>query len=279
MVISMDTTLDVIAKYKSLVTASLDGDSFYIRVKETLEQLVTDNIIKKDESAGILTTIMGQLGGSINSSAMANALEWEKTEKTLYLAKIKAELEADILANEKEKSRIEAITAKYAAIKLQADIRRQDGTYTLGLDGITVTMLGDDGLVYQEILNKQEENKLIVAKTSDVWASTNKTVADTYQTYGMHSGYMVTSDGLSGVQDNTPMNLVTLTSLQKSIAKEQAKGYAYNAWSSAATSSANMIGVLLTSETADVTSYATPKAAWETSITQLKNAALPVFTA
>ena len=37
-VISLDTNLDLIEKYKSLIEASSDGDSIYIRAKETLSQ-------------------------------------------------------------------------------------------------------------------------------------------------------------------------------------------------------------------------------------------------
>ena len=35
-VISIDTSLDVIDKYRELVEASLDGDSIYTRAKETV---------------------------------------------------------------------------------------------------------------------------------------------------------------------------------------------------------------------------------------------------
>lgn len=277
MTITLDTDMDVITRYKSLIAASLDGDSFYIRVKETLENMVADNVIKKDESAGILTTIMGQLGTSLTNSAMANALEWEKTSKTMYLAKIKAELEYEVLQNEIEKTRLEAIAAKYAAIKLQADLIRQDGTYTLGADGVTVTTLANEGLLYQEILNKQAEKLYIDSKTQNTYSMTNKTVADTYQTFGMHSGYSITASGLTSVSDTTPAGLTTLTSLQKTIAKEQAKGYAYNAWSSAANSSANMLGILLTAEVADPTSYSVGVNGWNTTIGQLSSITAPTF--
>ena len=37
-IISVNTSLDVIDRYRELVEASLDGDSIYIRAKETLSQ-------------------------------------------------------------------------------------------------------------------------------------------------------------------------------------------------------------------------------------------------
>lgn len=47
--ISLETTLDVVSKYKELIEVSADGNSLYIGAREVAEQLKQDNLITSDD--------------------------------------------------------------------------------------------------------------------------------------------------------------------------------------------------------------------------------------
>ena len=65
--------------------------------------------------------------------------------------------------------------------------------------------------------------------------------------------------------------------MNKQVAKEQAKGYAWNAWSNAASSSAGMIGTLVAAEIPDLdpTTYLTT---WSTAVSKLNTVTEPVIS-
>ena len=104
-------------------------------------------------------------------------------------------------------------------------------------------------LTRKQVINADKEAILLTAKTGESDASTHKVIADTYTNYGAFSNYNISGTGVTGITDITPTGLTTLSSLQATIAKEQAKGFAYNAWASAASGLGSTIGTALTTET------------------------------
>ena len=76
-IISVSTSLDVIDRYRELVEASLDGDSIYIRAKETVERLYENSDMtdaKKDE---VIANTIASMANSISASRMQLALKCE----------------------------------------------------------------------------------------------------------------------------------------------------------------------------------------------------------
>jgi len=252
--ITTSTELDVIGKYRELVKVSMEGDSSYIRAKETLEEMYDDNDVPQEGKGEVLAGLISSLHTSVMTTSMNTALAWSAKEKDLALQKLELEKQLDILQNQIEQTKAEADRTTNADLIQQAESLRQHGRMTV-VKG-KVVGLSDEGLQYQNIqLTKEKvesENKaqeLSDAKLKETHAGVNKLVADTYVNYGMYNGYTITDKGITGITDITPVGYTTLSDAQLSIAKEQAKGYAYNAWSNVASGLGSTIGVALTSET------------------------------
>jgi hypothetical protein len=239
--------------------------------------------IKDDNIAEIVTQVLAQANASLVTSAMSTALGWASAEKEVALKKLELAKQLDILDGQIALTNAQANKTANEDIATQANTIRQNGMPTV-VDGKVVS-LTDTGAVYENILltreKAQSEDKaqeLSDAKVKETHASINKLVADTYVNYGMFSGYTIGESGLIGVQDNTPAGYTTLSSLQGTIAKEQAKGYAYNAWANAASGLGSTIGVALTSETDIFTGTNDPIiTSWKTTIDNLRDVQAPVF--
>lgn len=252
--VSVSSDIDVLDKYDQLVSQSLGKDSVYIRTKETLQQMFEDSSITGNQKSEILSSVLNNVNNAIVSSSMSTALQWAAKEKDVALQKLELEKQLDILQGEVTKTENEATRIANADLVSQADSLRNNGAMTV-VNG-KVTSLSDSGAIYENILLTREkvesENKaqaLSDAKVTETNAGIHKIVADTYVNYGMYSGYSITSTGVTGITNNTPTGLTTLSNAQLEIAKEQAKGYVYNAWSNVASGLGSTIGVALTSET------------------------------
>lgn len=252
--ISLSSELDVIGKYKELVEQSLNGDSVYIRTKETLQEMFQDGTITSKERSELLGLVLNNINNAIVSSSMSTALQWAAKEKDIALQKLELAKRLDILDNEKLKTENEANRIRNADLAQQAESLRQNGAMTV-VEGKVVS-LSNTGVQYENILLTREkvesENKaqaLSDAKLNETNAGIHKIIADTYVNYGMYSGYRITDTGVTGIVEQTPVGYTTLSDAQLVIAKEQAKGYSWNAWANAATGLGSTIGVALTSET------------------------------
>lgn len=278
--IQLDTNLDVSSKYAELIERAMDGDSVYVRTKETLLSIFDDGTIDAGDKAQVLTQVMGQLNASVVSSAMSNALQWAAQEKQLYLQTLEMGYKLSLLAAQVAGQ--ETSTAASLADKQlkQAQLRKQYGTPTFTTDrSKDVQTLSTDGkvdkeieLLGKEITNKTADLDVIKATENKVNAEVHKTVADTYTNYGVFNGYTLTENGLTGISKTSSHD--TLSDNQREIADQQAKGYVYNAWSNAASSTASMIGVLLSSDNGGAV---TPEDAtmWRTAVNKLSAIGLP----
>ena len=279
--ISLSSELDVIGKYKELVEQSLNGDSVYIRTKETLQEMFQDGTITSKERSELLGLVLNNINNAIVSSSMSTALQWAAKEKDIALQKLELAKRLDILDNEKLKTENEANRIRNADLAQQAESLRQNGAMTV-VEGKVVS-LSNTGVQYENILLTREkvesENKaqaLSDVKLNETNAGIHKIIADTYVNYGMYSGYRITDTGVTGIVKQTPVGYTTLSDAQLEIAKEQAKGYSWNAWSNAATGLGSTIGVALTSETDIFTGdNAGILSSWKTVINKLRDIPQP----
>lgn len=252
-VIAIASELDVIEKYLCLVKESLGSDSVYLRTKETLEDLFKNNNIKDTDKAKVIADVMGSLNSSLVNGSMSTALQWASAEKDVALKKLQLEIELDILAQEVLLKEAQVDKMGYESIAVQAQTKKVYGTPTV-VDGF-VTSLADDGKTTYEIAlldtentNKGKEGILLDSKLNESFAAIHKVVADTYVNYGAWQ-YTLSSGGITSAPlDKTLVGYDTLSSVQKTIAKEQAKGYAYNAWGNALTGTSSMLGTAIASE-------------------------------
>lgn len=254
--ISVTTDFDVLSKYESLVKESLDGESAYIRAKETLQELFDDNSISESDRSTILTGIIGAAVNTITTSSMSAAVQWAQAEKEFALRKLEAELQLDILAEEKalKKAQAEQIASNSRLAMIES--RRMYGIATFDAND-NITSLDESGKVWSDMqLTETQKDKiladkgLVEQKVVESYAAVHKIVADTYVNYG---NYTYSVPAVSGIGTVTTQHgaYKTLSDTQREIAVEQAKGYTYNAWANALTGSASMLGTAIAAEYAE----------------------------
>ena len=282
--ISVLTTsdLDVIDKQRKLTDEALGPDGVYIRLKETLLDLMDKGEIKSTDRANVVSTTLANLAGQITSVAMQTALAWASKEKELELKKLEMGYQLELLRQQGMLAENQVIDSLAGRQLKQAQRIREYGIATTDSNG-NVTSLANNGKVYQEELNVMQDtaNKSllpsqIAAQTEEVHARTHKTVADTYVNHGIYTWTNITDKGVTGVV-KAATGYTTLSELQKQVAAQQAKGYSYNAWSNAATGASGMIGTLVAAEIPDLdpTQYL---ALWKTAMGKLNGITEPTIT-
>lgn len=275
--VTVNTKLDVIPKFTELMETSLNADSIYARNKETLEVLFQDSALKSNEKAEIISQILGSMAGSITSAAMSNAVQWATNEVELELKRLEAEKQLDILDAEGRLRDAQALKTGWESIAVQANTERTYGTPTTA-DGVLMSlapagkMFTETNLLAQQVLNAKEEENLIKSRLSESHAAIHKTVADTVVNYGPWT-YTVGANGVTSTSQGTPP-VVPLSDVQRTIAKEQARGYAWNAWANAATASAGMLGTAIASDGA-ITRIDELVNLWESAVTKLEGVSAP----
>lgn len=249
--IAVSSELDVVSKYEALVKSSLGGESVYARMKETIKQLSADGDISDSEKAKVIAEVLAGLSSSISSSSMSTALQWASTERDIALKKYELEQKVDVLKNEVIASANQGKLLEYQGIQSQAETRRLYGVAIVGSDG-KLQALDESGKIFEDIqltkaqvVTQGKEQNVIDAKVKESHVSIHKILADTKVNYGIYSGYAISESGVTGIiLGNTDG---TLSAAQEIIAKEQAKGYAYNAWANALSGSSAALGSLLAS--------------------------------
>ena len=251
--ILIETDLDVVSKQRQLVEEALGPDSVYIRMKETLIDLIDKSEIKGTDRAKVVADTIAQMSASITANVMNTGLQWAEAEKRLALQKTEMERQLDILEQNKLLIANQVIASLADRQLKQAQLRREYGTPTLDSNG-NVTGLGDDGKEYTSILNIQADTankalqgQVLTAQKESTYAQTHKIVADTYVNHGVFNWSGLSNTGISTVTKSAT-GYVTLSDLQKQVSKEQARGYVYNAWSNAASAGASMLGTLAGAE-------------------------------
>lgn len=165
-IITIDTTLDVVEKQKELAAALMDEDSIYIRMKETLVDLLEKGEIKGTDRARVVGETISQMAVNLTNTSLTTALAWQAQEKELALKKEELEVRLDILQKEVDKAEEDARLAKESVRLAQAKRIREYGDATLDLNG-NVVALSDEGLVY-------EQEQLVKKQIEQGTASVNK---------------------------------------------------------------------------------------------------------
>ena len=279
--LSIESNLDIVGKYQELVEVTSNGNSLYIRAREVIRALKEDNMLTNGDEGTAISQIVAQLAGAGMSSAISGALQWAQAEKEIAFKKEELEYKIDQYKLEAQKTEFDRDIAEANKTYAQAKTIREMGTPTI-VNG-DVTMLTDAGKMYWEtqLLQKDmsvktEQIEQLKSNTTQVNAQVHKLIADTYVNHGMFTGYTVSANGITGTS-KIPTTYVTLSDMNRRVAAEQCKGYALNAYGTAASSSAGMIGTLIAAEVPnlDMTPYLT---AWKTSIDKLNGITIPAFT-
>lgn len=168
-IILIDTTLDVVKKQKELAAALTDEDSIYIRMKDTLVDLLEKGEIKGTDRARVISETISQMAVNLTNTSLTTALAWQAQEKELALKKEELEVRLDILQKEVDKAKEDARLAKESVRLAQAKRIREYGDATFDPDG-NVIALSDEGLVYEQeqLVKKQiEQGTATLTKMAD----------------------------------------------------------------------------------------------------------------
>ena len=120
--ISVSASLDVIDRYRELVEASLDGDSIYIRAKETVERLYENSEMSGAKKAEIVASTVTSMAASISANCMQLALQWESQESELGLKKEELEYKIDLMKLEADKAKQDVAASEANKHLLQAKL-------------------------------------------------------------------------------------------------------------------------------------------------------------
>lgn len=277
-----NSAIDVVEKQRLLVEEALAPDGAYIRAKETLNDLLDRGGITEELRAKVIGETISQIAIGITANAMSTGLQWAAKETENSFKKEEMSRTLALLDSQVEEAKEKAVASIAAKQLLQAQLIRDYGQPILDNDG-NVVSLPDSGRIYetienlkQDTANKVKLNDQVVAQTDEVYARTHRLVADTYINHGVFQWTSLGNNGMSGVQ-KLVTNYTTLSDLQKVVSAEQAKGYAYNAWSNAATSSGGMIGTLVAAEIPGL-NYTTYLDKWMTAVTKINAVSAPEIT-
>lgn len=277
-----NSAIDVVEKQRLLVEEALAPDGAYIRAKETLNDLLDRGGITEELRAKVIGETISQIAIGITANAMSTGLQWAAKETENSFKKEEMSRTLALLDSQVEEAKEKAVASIAAKQLLQAQLIRDYGQPILDNDG-NVVSLPDSGRIYetienlkQDTANKVKLNDQVVAQTDEVYARTHRLVADTYINHGVFQWTSLNNNGMAGVQ-KLVTNYTTLSDLQKVVSAEQAKGYAYNAWSNAATSSGGMIGTLVAAEIPGL-NYTTYLDKWMTAVTKINAVSAPSIT-
>ena len=277
-----NSAIDVVEKQRLLVEEALAPDGAYIRAKETLNDLLDRGGITEELRAKVIGETISQIAIGITANAMSTGLQWAAKETDNSFKKEEMSRTLALLDSQVEEAKEKAVASIAAKQLLQAQLIRDYGHPILDNDG-NVVSLPNSGRIYetienlkQDTANKVKLNDQVVAQTDEVYARTHRLVADTYINHGVFQWTSLNNNGMAGVQ-KLVTNYTTLSDLQKVVSAEQAKGYAYNAWSNAATSSGGMIGTLVAAEIPGL-NYTTYLDKWMTAVTKINAVSAPSIT-
>ena len=139
---AISSVLTVEEKHRILIDESLNQDSVYIRLKETLLDLLDKGEIKGAERAQIISGTLTGMASSITSNAMNTALAWATKEKEMELQILQLESKLALEDEALKTSYVERVAKdKQAAL--------------MGLDSVVRTVNTTPELVY---IPKYEDN-------------------------------------------------------------------------------------------------------------------------
>lgn len=303
--ITHELDLNILNRFEQLMQKAIDSESVYIRTKETLEALFERSTISDKEKAEALSAVLGSMTTGITTAAMQSALQWASTEEDLLLKRAELEKSLDNMDVDKKLKEAQVNKLMYECIALQADtlanygINASDVTvsntapwkFTAGAEikdnskaAKEMLILGKEAdIKEQQATNLGEEEKLLQLRQGESKAQQYKTAVDAIANYGTYS-YSWSGTGDTGLSlDITARNVnnplgtdyKALVEYQAAIAKEQANGYAYNAWANAATGSAGMVGTVEASGSNQTPTYEFAMEKFKDSLTSLANIIQP----
>jgi hypothetical protein len=241
--------LGVMEYYNQLMKESVGKDSLYIRTKETLEAMFKDGQMKDPDKSAIIGKALVDITVQLSAQAMNTALAIAKEERDAVYTLTK--LKEDTLLVQANRQKISADIdnsndAKISAVskqtidgwKVQADMRSDNGLVLTGLNTLVNKILPETA--FKAKGSKYEQ-------TQQMKSSVYATFAKSFRESGVVSWSLDPNSGkVASITDVAPTT-PGLTKAQENVAIRQKTAFDDNMVQHSANSSANMIGLLLSS--------------------------------
>lgn len=250
----LDSSIDVVEKFKKLSEAALDTDSIYMRAKDTFKELLDNRRLNEDEYAQLAATFVSQLAVTTTQQAMQEALQWAKAEQeqAFNMEALKANVE--LVMAQRERTRLEIC-------KLQKDTELQCANITATL----ASSIRKNGRVATSDINNpcvpltlmDEGTEYVQSKAID--AQKYSTLADAYR----KSGVVDIATTLDGMTKGTAGDNMGYTDAQEEFARRQVKSFEDSKRNHAANAISQMIGQILSTDTVPAPEYI---AQWNTAV-------------
>ena len=243
--------LTIVETYKELMKASVGTGSIYLKAKETMEAFLSAGEMADSDKAMILSKMLGDMSTSITNQAMNTALVVAKEDREAPYTLAKLREETKLIKEQIDKVAADNVltTAQASKVdqdknlgiiqgwKLQSDMVRENGVTTfpsITTPQLPVGNVGARGMKWET----EQQTKMSVYAT----------LAKSYRESGVVT--WTVDSGTNKINTITDLAPATpgLTKRQEEVAVRQEKGFDDNKRQHAANSSANMIGLLLSSE-------------------------------
>lgn len=264
-------SLDITTLFNDLMKTSVDKDSIYIRSKESLEAMFEEGSYTNAEKAEFTIKLLTSMTASITNQAMQVAYQASKDNLTLPydLAKLVADTkltqeQADKLSEDKDLTEAQKQKMIIDGWKTQADIFSKNGI-NVTANSIENPILGtvDQSNVFATDLTNGEATKV----------SKFVQLNNTFRRDGIFlPTYNAGGDVTAAAEQTTTWTPLAKAQTDVSIRQEQA--FDDNMQQHAANSTANMIGLLLSTENFDAITQ-TDVNKWRTAIDYLNSPVAP----
>ena len=238
--------LDIISTFNDLMAASTGKDSIYIKTKETLQAIFDNGSFTQRERAEIISSTLGQITSSITNTAMQMAHVVVKDDRELpyTLAKLVSDTkltqeQADKLSEDKDLIEAQKKKMTIDGWKIQADMYSKNGI-SVTAQSITNAMLNT--------VSQTNPLSADVVQGEIGKAQKFSTLNSAFRKDGVHTWAVDASKDIIMGTNATPTGWTPLTDAQAKVAIRQEVAFDDNKVQHAANSSANMIGLLLSSE-------------------------------
>ena len=157
--LSIESSLDVVGKYRELIEELAGGDSLYVRAREVVKALKEDNLLTNGDEGTIIAQVVASLSGSASSQALNTALQWETAIKEISFKKEEMEYRIDQMKLEAQKLEFDRDNSEAAKHYTQAKMIREMGAPII-VNGDVASLPNDGSAFYQtEGIKKENEIK------------------------------------------------------------------------------------------------------------------------
>ena len=241
--------LNVEKKFKELIAVATGPDSAYIRAKESVVEYYDSTQLTERDKATFLSKLIGDMSIALTESAMQAAIkiETEDRDAPYALAKVVADVKATqtgIKKVEKDAKltdvQVKKINADILASKVgnalkSAEVRSKTGYDVDPLTAAISSSRDTKSVDYSRILTDNTQRYT--------------TLAGSYRNHGKFTGY---TDGIPTSMETSSTGYVGLIEAQRKVAVRTEKAFDDNAIQHAVNSSANTVGMLVSSQNADL---------------------------